>query len=127
MSTKRILAIDDDQPILQLLRAVGEACGMAVIATADPVRFLSELENNPPDLVFLDLVMPQFDGIEVLRTMAADGIKSKVFLISGSESNLLERAEALAVAWDLNVVGALAKPLDPHDLQTRIQALADGD
>jgi len=120
MSTKHILAIDDDQPILQLLRSVGEACGVSVTATSDPEKFLSELKDNPPDLLFLDLVMPQFDGIEVLRTLAADGVEAKIILISGAENDLLERAQALAIAWGLNVIGAVAKPLDALNIRDRV-------
>jgi len=126
MSEKSILAIDDDPPILQLLRSLGGVCGAKVTATSEPEEFLSALLNQPPDLVFLDLVMPRFDGIEVLRTMAADKIASKIILISGAEKELLERTEALAKSWGLNVAGAIAKPLDPADLQKRIaEALGD--
>jgi len=120
MGSKHILAIDDDQPILQLLRSVGEACGVSVTATSDPEKFLRELRDHPPDLLFLDLVMPQFDGIEVLRTLAADEVEAKIILISGAENDLLERAQALAVAWGLNVIGAVAKPLDAMDIQQRV-------
>jgi CheY-like chemotaxis protein len=120
MTTKHLLAIDDDQPILQLMRSVGESCGVTVTATADPEKFLRELKDNPPDLLFLDLVMPQFDGIEVLRTLASDEVGAKIILISGAENDLLDRAQALAIAWGLNVIGTVAKPLDAMDIRQRI-------
>jgi len=128
MLAKRILAVDDDRPILQLLRSVGEICGIEVTATADPAHFLAQLKDNPPDIIFLDLIMPQFDGVEVLRALVAEKIEAKIFLMSGSSKDLLERSEALARSWGLNIAGAIAKPLDPVDLQCRIlQAFAGED
>jgi len=113
MSQKTLLVIDDDAPILQLISAIGESCGLATEATSVPKDFLHTLENNSPDLVVLDLVMPKFDGIEVLKRMSDQKTTSRVVLISGADGNLLERASKLAVAWGLDVHASFTKPLDP--------------
>ena len=90
---------------------------MSVEATSAPKEFLTRLENDQPDIVVLDLVMPKFDGIEVLKRMNEDQIKSKIVLISGAEEELLERARKLAEAWGLDMLAAFTKPLDPNQIE----------
>jgi len=116
MSKKRLLVIDDDAPILHLITAIGESCGLVVQATSVPKEFLEILETDAPDIVVLDLVMPKFDGIEVLQRMKDQQIKSKLMLISGAEEDLLARASKLAEAWGLNVLAAYRNPLDPTEI-----------
>ena len=113
MDKKRLLVIDDDAPILHLITAIGEGCGLHVQATSVPKEFLEILETDEPDIVVLDLVMPKFDGIEVLKRMNDQKINSKLVLISGAEKDLLGRASKLAKAWGLNVLATCSKPLDP--------------
>jgi CheY-like chemotaxis protein len=118
MSDKRLLVIDDDEPILRLISGIGEACGMSVEATSVPKEFLKTLESSPPDVVVLDLVMPKFDGIEVLKRMNEKQVGAKIILISGADQSLLDRASKLAEAWGLNVHAAFTKPLDPVLIET---------
>jgi len=117
MSDKRLLVIDDDEPILRLISGIGEACGMSVEATSVPKEFLKTLESSPPDVVVLDLVMPKFDGIEVLKRMSDQGLKSGIILISGADEDLLERARKLAEAWGLAILAVFTKPLVPTDIE----------
>ena len=112
-----MLVIDDDEPILKLISAVGENCGLTVEATSVPREFLSRLESDEPDIVVLDLVMPKFDGIEVLKRMNDDQVKSKVVLISGADADLLDRAGKLAEAWGLDILDVFTKPLDPAAIE----------
>jgi CheY-like chemotaxis protein len=117
MDKKRLLVIDDDAPILHLITAIGEGCGLHVQATSVPKEFLEILETDEPDIVVLDLVMPKFDGIEVLKRMNDQKINSKLVLISGAEKDLLGRASKLAKAWGLNVLATYSKPLDPATIE----------
>ena len=117
MTAPTLLIIDDDEPILRLISAIGTACGMTVTATSKPREFLATLETSPPDFVVLDLIMPKFDGIEVLKQMNDQQIKSQIVLISGAEENLLERASKLGKAWGLNMLATFTKPLDPSKIE----------
>jgi CheY-like chemotaxis protein len=126
MSPVRLLIIDDDEPVLRLISAIGENCGMEVTATSVPKDFLATLEGNQPDIVVLDLVMPRFDGIEVLKRMNDNQIDSKIILISGAEKNLLDRAGKLASAWGLHILASFRKPLDPGMIEDMFRkAIAD--
>ena len=121
MNKKRLLVIDDDAPILQLITAIGEDCGLHVQATSVPREFLEALESDAPDVEVLDLVMPKFDGIEVLKRMNDQQIDSKLILISGAEKDLLGRASKLAKAWGLNFLAAYSKPLDPATFEASLK------
>jgi CheY-like chemotaxis protein len=127
MSEKRLLVIDDDEPILGLIAAIGESCGLSVQATSVPKEFLEVLETNPPDIIVLDLVMPKFDGIEVLKRMNDQQIKSRIMLISGADESLLERASKLAAAWGLNMLAAFTKPLDPKKIEAAFREVISQD
>ncbi len=113
----RLLVVDDDQPILKLIGSLGEACGYEVEVMSDAAVFLTKCSESAPDVLVLDLVMPNVDGIEVLRTMSELEVPSRILLITGFDPDLLARAEALAKAWNLNIIGSMTKPIDPDAVQ----------
>ena len=118
MVDTKLLVIDDDEPILRLIAAIGKNCGLKVQATSVPKDFLLILDTDAPDIVVLDLVMPKFDGIEVLKRMNEEQVEAGIILISGADQSLLDRASKLAEAWGLNVLAAFTKPLDPVLIET---------
>src|SRR6266704_678543 len=63
----RILIVDDHEDNVELLRARLEAWGYASESAGDGAEALQKIENRPPDLVLLDVMMPKMDGIEVAR------------------------------------------------------------
>lgn len=69
---QRVLIIDDEWAIQLALRARLEAHGFSVEAACDGPSGLSAMRADPPDVVLLDLRMPEMDGMEVLRRLRAD-------------------------------------------------------
>ncbi|WP_313530418.1 response regulator transcription factor [Anaerotignum sp.] len=67
MSQDKILVVDNEIDIIQLLRLYLSREGFEVIWTTEPQKALSIVQENEPDLVLLDIVMPQLSGIEVCR------------------------------------------------------------
>jgi DNA-binding NtrC family response regulator len=127
MKNKSLLAIDDDELILRLIRDVGENAGYEVVTVQDANYLDAALDGNDPTLIILDLVMPNFDGVEVLRILADRGTAARVLMISGFDATLLARARKLAEVWGLDVVGSVEKPLDVQKLSLafkQIQALS---
>jgi len=127
MKKKTLLAIDDDELILRLIRDVGQDAGYEVVTVQDANYLNTALDENEPVLIILDLVMPQFDGVEVLRTLADRGSAVRLLMISGFDTTLLARAKKLAEVWGLDVVGSVEKPLDVEKLSLafkQIQALS---
>lgn len=67
--------------------------------------------------VFCDLQMPQMNGVEVVRHLARIGYADGLVLVSGEDGRIVQAAEKLAKAHNLNVLGALRKPVSSEQLQ----------
>ena len=126
MTQKNLLAIDDDEMILRLVRSIGGDAGYDVSTVQDANYLADTLDQKTFDLIILDLVMPNFDGVEVMRMLADRKIGARLLMISGFDVTLLERAQKLAEVWGIDVVGSVDKPLDVKKLSLalkRIEAL----
>ncbi len=107
----RLLVIDDDEGVLACVREIGTIEGYDVESTSSPVTFLRLVREWHPTLVFLDLRMPDADGIELLHAMAAYGFAAPIVLMSGCDNIVLRSVGALGSVLGLNISGALAKPV----------------
>ncbi|MGI6657666.1 MAG: response regulator [Desulfobulbus sp.] len=82
MEQKRILLVDDDEGIQLLYREELEDEGYLVDSARNGIEGLKQFRDNPPDLVVLDINMPEMNGIEVLRQMKAERDSVPVILSS---------------------------------------------
>jgi EAL domain-containing protein (putative c-di-GMP-specific phosphodiesterase class I)/CheY-like chemotaxis protein len=105
----KILVIDDDPVIGGFLSHAGIGLDMDWVVTTTADRFLAALMPET-SLIFLDLLMPGIDGIEVLRLLSERECKTPIILMSGVDRRVLETAERLAKALGLVVAGTLRKP-----------------
>jgi EAL domain-containing protein (putative c-di-GMP-specific phosphodiesterase class I)/ActR/RegA family two-component response regulator len=114
--TQRILVIDDDEDICELISATAEGLGIQCITTTDPVVFLATLSPDTT-VVILDLLMPAMDGVELLRILGEQRCKASIILLSGVGKRIMETAAELAQAHGLSVAGHLEKPFDVDVLE----------
>jgi len=77
-----VLAIDDDLDVCEVISATVEAKGLRCTATTEPTEFFEALSDGP-SLVLIDLMMPQMDGVELLRQLGKQKCKAGIVLISG--------------------------------------------
>ncbi|MGB7547641.1 MAG: EAL domain-containing response regulator [Terracidiphilus sp.] len=119
----RILVIDDDEVVGELVAASARAMGLHCVATRDVKTFLN-LVTPETTLILLDLMMPEMDGIEVLRLLGERRCKARILLISGMNKRVLETAEKLAQTLGLSVVGHLQKPFQLAELKKVLGAHA---
>ena len=117
MSEGRLLILDDDPVVGQILVFVANGMGMATTLTDDPQRFLAALADWQPTHVAVDLRMPRMSGPEVLRAMAATGSRARVIVTSGADVAELNAALRDAQALGLQTAGALPKPFKPQALR----------
>jgi len=117
-----ILVIDDDGDIGEIIATVALSMGFKCEATTDAATFLEKLSPDTK-LVLLDLMMPQMDGIELLRLLAKQGCKAGIILMSGIGKRTIESAERFAKELGLFIVGHLQKPFHPSDLKEMLQKL----
>lgn len=120
----RILVVDDDPFMLELLQDVIHSFGQYDVMTASSAREgLAALAATPPGLLVCDLSMPGMDGIEFLSAVAAAGYPGKVVLLSGLDKDMVQAAQGLARAQGLDVVGAFAKPVGLAQLHEVLRTL----
>jgi DNA-binding response OmpR family regulator len=113
MINARILVVDDDRVIQQLLKVNLELEGYAVEVADDGEEALAQFELFRPDLVLLDIMMPKLDGWEVCRRLKSgtDSARVPIVLLSA-------RAQAADVqrGTELGVAAYVTKPFDPISL-----------
>lgn len=106
----RLLILDDENPTGETLQRMAEHNGFDARHVTRPDAFFSLLASWTPDVVALDLVMPDMDGVDVIRSLAQRGTAARLIIISGVGSRVLDAAERSARAHGLDIVGVLPKP-----------------
>jgi excisionase family DNA binding protein len=108
-----ILIVDDDERLREFVRVNLEMEGYRVLEAASAEAGLTALEEEPPDLILLDVMMPQVDGWEMLRRVQErHGVGSiPVIMFSGKVDE-----EALRRAASHGAQGFIGKPFNPQQL-----------
>jgi DNA-binding response OmpR family regulator len=113
----KVLLIDDDRRLHELLSAYLEQNGFTVTGAPDGQRGLAELERDAFDIVVLDLMMPGIDGLEVCRRIRS---KSRVPIVMlTAKGDETERVVGLELGAD----DYIAKPFGPRELVARLRAV----
>ena len=113
----RLLAIDDDPLVLELLGGLLRSQGIDVTALSDPTGFWPALEEEAPHVVVLDLEMPEVSGIELCRALRADERFAKVpviFLTAHRDPDVVQRV------FEAGADDYVSKPIVGPELLTRI-------
>jgi two-component system KDP operon response regulator KdpE len=111
-----VLVVDDEPPIRRLLRTSLTAQGYRIVEAADAATALSEIRNHEPDIVILDLGLPDADGLSVIETVRQGSAVPIIVLSSrGDERGKVE-------ALDLGADDYLTKPFGMAELVARIRA-----
>ena len=108
--------MDDDPQTLRYVRDALASAGYTPIVTGDPDEALRLVEEEKPDLVLLDLMLPGTDGIELMKDILAVGDLPVIFL------SVYGREEVIARAFDMGAVDCVVKPFSPTELAARIRA-----
>ena len=106
-----VAVVDDDIIIQQLIKTVYQQAGWAIRAYNNGREFVDDLSNAAFDLVFLDLMMPEMDGFQVLEHLNGTSAKLPIIVLSA-----LSQQEAVVRAMQLGVSSFLIKPFKPEML-----------
>ena len=117
MSPIKILVVDDEPPMVELVRGYLTREGWQVLTAADGIAALDTARSERPDVVVLDLMLPGVDGLEVCRRIRAFSDAYVVMLTAKSEE--VDKLIGLAVGAD----DYLTKPFSPRELVARIRAI----
>ena len=118
--TQKVLVVDDEEPILELLKYNLEKQGYDVRTAADGHQAVEQAKKFHPDLVLLDIMMPKMDGVEACRQIRAMPEMVNTFIVF-----LTARAEEYSevAAFDVGADDYILKPIKPRALMSRISAL----
>lgn len=117
---KRVLVVDDESDVTELLEYKFKQAGFSVRTLNDPLRAIGLARDLRPDLMVLDVMMPELSGIQLLRMIRADALLRDtpvMFLTAKGETE--DRLKGLETGAD----DYLAKPFDARELLLRAQAL----
>ncbi len=121
MSTQRLLMIEDDARLAGMVGEYLTQSGFAVEHAGDGVSGLNLLQDKPFDLVVLDLMLPDIDGLEVcrrLRALPGDVARTPVLMLT-AKGDPMDRIIGLELGAD----DYLPKPFEPRELLARIRAV----
>ena len=111
-----ILVVDDDPEMLRHVRDALTAAGYAPLATGSPADVAALIRTKQPQLVLLDLVLPDTDGIELMQTMPELADLPVIFI------SAYGRDEAIASALESGAADYIVKPFSPTELTARVRA-----
>jgi DNA-binding response OmpR family regulator len=117
VAEQSVLVVEDTEEIRELVATVLRRAGMDVRAVGSGAECLEEVRRRPPDLIVLDLGLPDTDGTEVCRQVRAETECYVLMLTARAEE--VDLLIGLAVGAD----GYMAKPFSPRELVARIQAM----
>jgi two-component system response regulator MprA len=114
----QLLVVDDEPPMRTALKRALELGGFQVSLAADGREGLESAAELHPDLVVLDLLMPDVDGLEVCRTLRARGSQTPILILTARDA-VADRVEGLEAGAD----DYLVKPFALEELLARVRAL----
>ncbi len=123
MMTRKLLVIDDEPDIARFIGQVAEGLGYECRTTTDPEEFRRSYAEFQPDVVILDVVMPEVDGIELIKHLADNACSSRILVISGYAERYLDNTTSLGEAFGLASITSMAKPIDLPKLEAFLNAV----
>ena len=115
--TKKVLLVDDDAKLRKLLREYLEGYGFEIVTLADGSSVLKTIETESPDIVILDIMLPERDGLDVLKDIRMKSSLPVIMLTAKGED-----ADRI-VGLELGADDYLPKPFNPRELLARIKAV----
>ncbi len=116
-SGKTVLVVDDESRMVEFISMNLELEGFRVVRAANGSEALEKASKEHPDLVLLDIMMPEMDGFETLEGLRETTSVPVIFLTAKSEE--VDRIKGL----DLGADDYIAKPFSPRELVSRIRAV----
>ncbi len=117
--SKRVLVVDDEPSITELLEVLLEREGLEVSSASNGSEALRILDRVNPDLIITDITMPDMEGVEFISKLRKKGVSSPIIAMSGNAVGMgFLKASKLFGAAE-----TLLKPFSKHDLITAVKRL----
>ncbi|HEX7620273.1 MAG TPA: response regulator [Anaerolineales bacterium] len=120
-NTKVILCIEDEQEMIDLIRLILGRRGFEILGANGGKEGLEIIRRDHPDLVLLDLMMPEMDGWEVYQQMKADEASKDIpVIVVTAKAQSIDKVLGLHIA---KVDDYIAKPFSPQELLTAVDTV----
>ncbi len=115
--TRSVLVVEDEQALAMGIEDALNHAGFQASSVHDGQQALDRIRAEKPDLIVLDLMLPSLNGIDVLRSLRKDGVRSRVVILTAmaTEEDLVRGLEAGADDY-------MKKPFSPRELVARVEA-----
>jgi DNA-binding response OmpR family regulator len=113
---KRILVVDDEKSITAIIDKIASGLGHQVLTLNRPAAALETFDSFRPDILMLDIVMPDVDGIDVLRQVLARETNTRIIIMTGFGDGYLRLGQAVAEFCDHPAIATLGKPFRRIDV-----------
>jgi two-component system response regulator VicR len=121
MIKKRILCIEDDEEMIDLIRLILTRRGFEVLGAFSGESGLEIIRNEKPDLILLDLMMPEMDGWEVYQQIKSDDATHNIpVIVVTAKAQSIDRVLGLRIA---KVEDYISKPFSPQELLDSIESV----
>lgn len=117
MPGKKVLVVDDDKKIVDLIKLYLERDGYKVLTAYDGKEALEQARERRPDLIILDLMLPELDGLDVCRFLRAESDVPIIMLTAKT----MEEDKLLGL--DMGADDYVSKPFSPRELVARVRAV----
>lgn len=117
---KKIAVIDDEFPIVRMLKIRLEAHGFQVLVAYDGKGGLNLVQTENPDLILLDLVLPELDGFQLCQLLKNDEKYKNIPIVILTARSA---EEVRKISYELGADAYLTKPFEPEILMNKIQEL----
>ncbi len=115
--SKKILVVDDEPQIVRVLKGYLESAGFQVVAAYDGAEALATFRHEAPDLIVLDLMLPEVDGLDVARTIRRESDVPIIMLTAR-----VDEADRL-IGLELGADDYVTKPFSPREVVARARAV----
>jgi len=117
---KHVLVVDDDPPIRRICKQILEQAGFSVSEASNGVEALASYTSDRPDVVLMDIIMPQKDGVDTILELRSTFPQVRIVAMSGGGA--VPAGKYLAITQSLGVQGMLRKPFHAEELIKAIQS-----
>jgi two-component system alkaline phosphatase synthesis response regulator PhoP len=114
----KVLVVDDEQSIVTLLQYNLEQAGYEVITAMDGEEGKRIAETDSPDLVVLDLMLPNLDGMEVCKQLRQKNIMTPILMLTAKDDELDK-----IIGLELGADDYMVKPFSPREVVARVKAI----
>jgi two-component system alkaline phosphatase synthesis response regulator PhoP len=118
MSKQTILIVDDESSIIELVRIYLEQEGYRILSAMDGFQAIKRISEEKPDLVVLDVMLPELNGLDVCKNLRSQGNQVPIIMLTARDDDIDK-----ILGLELGADDYMTKPFNPRELMARIKAI----